>query len=125
MRRVCMAMIRFYQRHISPHFPAVCRFRPTCSQYTLTAVERYGAVGGIWLGFLRICRCNPWAKGGWDPVPLRFDIFGRHRTPVPDPLSPAQRTALGFGWLLAPRTRYQRGMNTRGHNFPRGYFSDY
>ena len=125
MRRVCMAMIRFYQRHISPHFPAVCRFRPTCSQYALEAIGKYGAIRGIWLGFLRICRCNPWAKGGWDPVPLKFDIFGRHRIPVPDPLSSAQRRAMEFGMLLAPRAKYPCGRNTRGHVFPRGWFTDY
>ena len=119
MRRVFLAMIRFYQRHISPHFPAVCRYRPSCSHYTFTAIERFGAAGGIWLGFLRICRCNPFSKGGWDPVPLKFDLFGRHRIPQPDPLSAAQRSALEFGWLLAPRTQYRSGKNTRGHRICR------
>lgn len=107
MRRLCMAMIRFYQRHISRHFPAVCRYRPSCSQYTLDAVGRFGALRGIWLGTLRILRCNPFSHGGWDPVPLAFDLLGRHKIPQPDPLTPSQRDALAYGWLLAPRTRYR------------------
>ena len=119
MRRICMAMIRFYQRHISPHFPAVCRYRPSCSQYTLEAIERYGAIFGIWLGFLRICRCNPFAKGGWDPVPLHFDLLGRHREMQPDPLTESQRAALEYGWLLAPRLRYRTGRNLRGFRYHR------
>lgn len=122
MLRPSLLLIRFYQRHISPHFPAVCRYRPTCSQYAFTAIERYGAIRGIWLGFLRICRCNPWSKGGWDPVPLRFDIFGRHRQPQPDPLPASARRALESGWKLAPRTKYRCGRNTRGYRYLRPYF---
>ncbi len=48
---------------------AVCRFQPTCSQYTYQAVEKYGSLKGLYLGFLRIVRCHPWSKGGYDPVP--------------------------------------------------------
>ena len=107
MRRISTASIRFYQKHISPHFPPVCRFSPSCSQYTLEAIERYGTLRGIWLGSLRICRCNPFSKGGWDPVPLEFDFLGRHKTPPPDPLTPAQRRGLEeYGWRLAPREKY-------------------
>jgi|GEM_PF-912356 len=119
MRRLSSASIRFYQRHISPHFPASCRYRPSCSHYALTAIERFGTVRGIWLGFLRICRCNPFSQGGWDPVPLTFDIFGRHRVAQPDPLTSAQRRALEYGWILQPRTRYLTGKNTRGHRYHR------
>ncbi|PIV62338.1 membrane protein insertion efficiency factor YidD, partial [Candidatus Roizmanbacteria bacterium CG01_land_8_20_14_3_00_33_9] len=46
----------------------VCRFHPTCSQYTYQAVEKYGSLKGLWLGFKRIIRCHPWNKGGFDPV---------------------------------------------------------
>ena len=120
LRRIPMAMIRFYQKFISPHFPAVCRYRPSCSQYALEAIGRFGAVGGIWLGFLRICRCNPWSKGGWDPVPLKFDIFGRHRTPIPDPRDSAEYRAKLMGLLLAPRALYVKGQNTRGYTYRRG-----
>ena len=106
LRRVYSAPIVFYRRHISPHFPAVCRYRPSCSAYALGAIERYGIIRGTWLGTLRICRCNPFSKGGWDPVPETFDLLGRHKTAQPDPLSPAQRHALEYLWLLAPRTRW-------------------
>ena len=69
MKKVLLALIRFYQRHISPCFPARCRFTPTCSQYALEALEKYGAVKGSWLALRRILRCHPFHKGGYDPVP--------------------------------------------------------
>ncbi len=69
MKRLLLAMIRFYKRHISPHLPDACRFQPTCSQYAMTAIERYGALRGGWMAFRRIMRCNPFHKGGFDPVP--------------------------------------------------------
>ncbi len=64
-----MAMIRFYQRAISPLTPPSCRFRPTCSQYTLIAIKRHGFVRGSWLGLKRLLRCHPFHPGGHDPVP--------------------------------------------------------
>lgn len=69
MKRIVAALIRGYQRFISPGLPSSCRFQPTCSQYTLEAVERYGAVKGLWLGVKRIGRCHPFNPGGYDPVP--------------------------------------------------------
>ncbi|MGB9593713.1 MAG: membrane protein insertion efficiency factor YidD [Anaerolineae bacterium] len=69
MRRLVLALIRFYQRYISPGLPPSCRFYPTCSHYTYEAVERYGVVKGGWLGIKRILRCQPWNPGGYDPVP--------------------------------------------------------
>lgn len=69
MKKICIAMIRFYQRNISPLTPPACRFTPTCSQYTLEAIEKYGALKGCWLGLKRICRCHPWGGSGYDPVP--------------------------------------------------------
>ena len=63
------ALIRFYQICISPLKPSCCRFTPTCSQYALEAIEKYGALKGGWLAFRRILRCNPFHKGGYDPVP--------------------------------------------------------
>jgi putative membrane protein insertion efficiency factor len=68
--------IRLYQKTLSlDHGPlsifyseGFCRYRPTCSQYTYEAIDKYGVIKGSWLGLKRICRCTPWAKGGDDPV---------------------------------------------------------
>ncbi len=64
-----VALIRFYQTAVSPHTPAACRFTPTCSQYALEAIKKYGPFKGGWLAIKRICRCNPWGGSGYDPVP--------------------------------------------------------
>lgn len=69
IRRVLMVLIRGYQRYISPSLPDSCIYSPTCSQYALEAIEKYGAAKGSWLAFRRILRCNPFHKGGYDPVP--------------------------------------------------------
>ena len=63
------APIRFYQKYISPLLGSNCRFRPTCSQYALEALEVHGAVKGLILSVWRILRCNPFGKCGYDPVP--------------------------------------------------------
>ena len=62
-------LIRGYQRFISPMFPPSCRFTPSCSQYALEAVARYGLLRGSWLGGRRLLRCHPFHPGGFDPVP--------------------------------------------------------
>ncbi len=69
MKYILTKLIKVYQRYISPVLPACCIYQPTCSQYALEAIERYGAVKGMWLAIKRICRCNPFHKGGYDPVP--------------------------------------------------------
>lgn len=69
MKQVVIAIIRFYQRYISPALGSSCRFQPTCSQYTVEAVDRYGALKGLWMGARRISRCHPFNPGGYDPVP--------------------------------------------------------
>lgn len=69
MRSILLYLIRFYQHHISPLTPPACRYTPTCSQYTLEAIQKYGAIKGCWLGLKRICRCHPWGGSGYDPVP--------------------------------------------------------
>ncbi len=70
MKRALLLFIRFYQRKISPAFSARCRFSPTCSQYALEAVEKYGARKGGWLALRRILRCQPFYRGDYyDPVP--------------------------------------------------------
>lgn len=75
-----LRMISFYQRKISPLFPARCRYYPTCSQYTYRAIERYGFFLGALLGALRILRCNPLFPGGVDPVPEFKKIRYKDRT---------------------------------------------
>lgn len=70
MKRVLLAFIRFYRRELSPRKrKPCCRYFPTCSQYAVTAIERYGAIRGSRLAAWRILRCNPFSKGGYDPVP--------------------------------------------------------
>ena len=67
--RVLMSMVRGYRRYISPLLPDSCIYSPTCSEYMLEALQKYGAARGFWLGFKRILRCHPFHKGGYDPVP--------------------------------------------------------
>lgn len=69
MKAVLLGLIRFYRKHISPYKAPSCKFIPTCSQYGLEAVERFGALKGGALTVWRILRCNPWGRGGYDPVP--------------------------------------------------------
>jgi len=69
MKRFLLVLIRFYRRGISPLRPPCCRFTPTCSQYAQEAIEKYGAWKGGLLAVRRILRCNPFHKGGYDPVP--------------------------------------------------------
>jgi len=64
-----IALVRLYQLGISPGLPARCRFAPSCSQYTLEAIQRHHAIKGILLGAWRLLRCHPWHPGGYDPVP--------------------------------------------------------
>lgn len=69
LRRLFILPIRFYQGAISPLFPPVCRFTPTCSQYAVEAITRHGVVKGSWMALRRIARCHPWGGSGYDPVP--------------------------------------------------------
>ena len=70
MKKLFLALIRFYQKFISPAFPARCRFRPTCSRYAYEAINKYGVLKGGYLALRRILRCHPFYKGDWyDPVP--------------------------------------------------------
>ncbi len=68
-KTLLIGLIRFYQYAISPHTPPSCRYVPTCSQYGIEAIQKYGALKGGWLAIKRICRCNPWGGSGYDPVP--------------------------------------------------------
>jgi uncharacterized protein len=68
-RRILIGGVRFYQLAISPLLPVSCRYFPTCSAYSIEALERHGAVRGTWLTIRRIARCHPLHAGGFDPVP--------------------------------------------------------
>ena len=80
MKKLLIALIRLYQRHISANTPPVCRFTPTCSAYAIEALERFGVLKGTGLAVWRILRCNPWGGHGYDPVPEKK---GRKSPPSP------------------------------------------
>jgi putative membrane protein insertion efficiency factor len=67
MKKLALLLIKIYQ-FFSKFTPKVCRFTPTCSEYTKQAIEKYGFLKGAWLGTKRICRCHPWNPGGYDPL---------------------------------------------------------
>ncbi len=69
MKRLLIRLVRFYQKGISPLKPPCCKYIPTCSQYAVEALERFGALKGTALAIWRILRCNPFSRGGYDPVP--------------------------------------------------------
>jgi putative membrane protein insertion efficiency factor len=69
MRRVAVGLIVMYQRFVSPLLGPVCRYEPSCSEYTRQAVDKYGIARGGWMGIKRIARCHPLHEGGYDPVP--------------------------------------------------------
>ncbi len=69
MKYVVLGLIRLYQRYVSPMTPPSCRYVPTCSQYAVESVSKYGALKGTWLAIRRISRCHPFHEGGYDPVP--------------------------------------------------------
>jgi putative membrane protein insertion efficiency factor len=73
-RRIAIAPIRLYQLVISPALPARCKYYPTCSQYAVQAVQRFGILRGLVLAGWRLLRCNPFSHGGFDPVPERFTL---------------------------------------------------
>ncbi|MCI7613174.1 MAG: membrane protein insertion efficiency factor YidD [Selenomonadaceae bacterium] len=69
MKRVFLFLIDVYRKYISPLKSPCCRYIPTCSEYAMIAIERYGAARGGWLALKRILRCHPFHEGGYDPVP--------------------------------------------------------
>jgi putative membrane protein insertion efficiency factor len=71
LARAAIAVIEAYRHMISPLRPATCRFIPTCSQYAAAALTEYGFVRGGWLAMIRLGKCGPWHRGGWDPIPER------------------------------------------------------
>lgn len=71
MKKILLKLIEFYQTSISVHTSPKCKYYPTCSQYTYEAIEEWGAFRGALMGIWRILRCNPFSKGGYDPVPQK------------------------------------------------------
>ena len=70
VRAALLALIRLYQLTLSPWLGNPCRYEPTCSRYAAEAIERHGAVRGVWLAAKRLGRCHPWGSSGYDPVPI-------------------------------------------------------
>lgn len=81
MKKIFIGLVKLYQSLISPLLPPTCRYYPTCSTYMIDAIKMYGAFLGIIMGVARILRCNPFVKGGVDPVP---EFFTLRRNPHPE-----------------------------------------
>ena len=83
MKRLLMSIVKGYRLVLSPWLGSACRFTPTCSVYSLEALERHGAAAGAYLTVARIARCHPWCAGGHDPVPAtRPRLFSRWAAPI-------------------------------------------
>lgn len=80
MKQILISLIEFYQKNISAYTTAKCRYQPTCSNYMLIAIQRFGTIKGIMMGCARILRCNPFVKGGYDPVPTHFKLSRNNST---------------------------------------------
>ena len=87
MKHLLIGLVRLYRLLLSPWVGGQCRFYPTCSAYTIGALERHGAAAGSYLGAVRILRCHPWCQGGHEPVPEHFTWapWRRDATSSPDP----------------------------------------
>ncbi len=77
MKQICILLIKLYRKYISPLKPPCCRFTPTCSQYAIEAFTEWGFFRGSWLTLMRILRCNPFCRGGNDPVPKNPKKHGK------------------------------------------------
>ena len=81
MKTVLIWLITLYRKYISPIKPPCCRFTPTCSAYAIEALQKRGLIAGLILAIWRILRCNPFSRGGYDPVPTKgFRAYGRGET---------------------------------------------
>lgn len=78
VRALLLGLIRLYQLTLSPWLGAPCRYEPTCSRYAAEAIERHGALRGVWLAAKRLGRCHPWGRSGYDPVPSLDAPARRH-----------------------------------------------
>lgn len=82
MKTILIVFIKFYRRAISPFLPGCCRFTPSCSVYAIEAIEKFGAIRGSLLAIYRILRCNPFCRGGYDPVPDKFTFKRQKETEI-------------------------------------------
>jgi uncharacterized protein len=80
--RAMVYLVQLYRTMISPLRPPSCRFTPTCSQYAVDALQEYGFARGGWLAIVRLAKCGPWHRGGWDPIPERSDSDTPERSDV-------------------------------------------
>ena len=74
IKKSLILLVRIYQYILSPLLPRGCRYSPSCSEYTIQAIEEWGALRGIYMGLKRIARCNPWGGCGYDPIPKKSDF---------------------------------------------------
>lgn len=74
-QRMLITLVKAYRLLLSPWLGSACRFEPTCSVYSLQALQQYGAVGGSYLTLRRLGRCHPWCEGGCDPVPVALNFL--------------------------------------------------
>ena len=81
MKRILIAIVKAYRLTLSPWLGSACRFTPSCSLYSIEALDKHGALAGTWLTAARIVRCNPWCQGGHDPVPDRLFPFLKKKSP--------------------------------------------
>lgn len=84
--RAAVFLVQSYRTMISPFRPPACRFTPTCSQYALDALQEYGLFRGTWLALVRLAKCGPWHRGGWDPIPERPEVTEGDPKPRSDSL---------------------------------------
>ncbi|MEO5606564.1 MAG: membrane protein insertion efficiency factor YidD [Polaromonas sp.] len=91
-QRVLITLVKAYRLLLSPWLGSACRFEPTCSVYSLQALQQYGAVGGSYLTLRRLGRCHPWCEGGCDPVPSALPAPFFRRVLVPPASQPSEKT---------------------------------
>ncbi|MCB0888069.1 MAG: membrane protein insertion efficiency factor YidD [Nocardioidaceae bacterium] len=87
MKWLLVTLLKGYRLFISPLYGQVCRYHPSCSAYALDAVQTHGSIKGTWLAICRIARCNPWALGGYDPVPQQDSAPKQDAAPKQDPMA--------------------------------------
>ena len=93
MQRLLMGLVRAYRLLLSPWLGSACRFEPTCSAYSLQALEQHGAAMGSYLTVRRLARCHPWCEGGLDPVPEHPRWFSRLVRPADSSSAPSEKSS--------------------------------